>query len=221
MCLAVAPAASRNISRRQVQDGAVAAGGEVQRARLALSSAMNSFAVGGGHLGGLTTSTIGVAPTTAMGVKSPGMSNGSDLSTLGKITTLFDTTRQRVAVGRASAPAPAGRRRRRRRAGSRPPPDASSALRAPGCAARVMASTPEPVALGRMNLTVPVRLREDGQRGQAGGGGGQARQREHASRREKGSDSLTHGRCLREYSDGRLRPPTAPGQQLVDLAARQ
>ena len=28
----------------------------------------------------------------AIGVKSPGMSKGIDLSTLGKITTLFDTT---------------------------------------------------------------------------------------------------------------------------------
>lgn len=32
-------------------------------------------------------------PTTAMGVKSPGISNGKDFNTLGKIITLFDPTR--------------------------------------------------------------------------------------------------------------------------------
>ena len=58
-----------------------------------------------GTLAGLTTSTIGVAPTTAIGVKSPGMSKGSDFSTLGKITTLFDTTDSVLPSGaeRASA----------------------------------------------------------------------------------------------------------------------
>ena len=72
---------------------------------LLLSSAMNSLLLVAGTLAGLTTSTIGVAPTTAIGVKSPGMSNGSDFSTLGKITTLFDTTDSVLPSGaeRASA----------------------------------------------------------------------------------------------------------------------
>ena len=66
---------------------------------------MNSLLLVAGTLDGLTTSTIGVAPTTAIGVKSPGMSKGSDLITLGKITTLFDTTDSVLPSGaeRASA----------------------------------------------------------------------------------------------------------------------
>ena len=49
----------------------------------------------------MTTSTIGVAPTLAIGVKSPGMSNGSDFITLEKITTLLETTESVVPSGAA------------------------------------------------------------------------------------------------------------------------
>jgi hypothetical protein len=66
---------------------------------LVLSNVKNSLLLLTGTLAGLTTNTIGVAPTTAIGVKSPGMSNGSDLSTLGKITTLFDTTESVLPSG--------------------------------------------------------------------------------------------------------------------------
>ena len=138
---------------RQVQDRAVAARCEGQLAGLALEQRDELLGVGRRHLVGLTTSTIGVAPTTAIGVKSPGMSKGSDLSTLGKITTLFDTIDSVLPSGaeRASACRP-----------TMPPApgwlstttDAPSALASAGCAARVIASTPEPVALGRMKRTV-------------------------------------------------------------------
>ena len=66
---------------------------------------MSSLLFVAGTFVGLTTSTMGVAPTTAIGVKSPGMSNGSDFSTLGKITTLLDTTDSVLPSGaeRASA----------------------------------------------------------------------------------------------------------------------
>ena len=46
---------------------------------LLLSSAMNSLLLVAGTLAGLTTITMGVEPTIAMGVKSPGMSKGSVL----------------------------------------------------------------------------------------------------------------------------------------------
>ncbi len=113
---------------------------------------MNSALLVAGTLAGLTTITMGVAPTMAMGVKSPGMSMGSDFSTLGKITTLLDTTASVRPSGaeRASACRPT----------TPPAPgwlstttEAPSALPKAAWAARVIASTPEPVALGRMNLT--------------------------------------------------------------------
>ena len=69
------------------------------------------------------------------------------------MTTLFDTTLSVKPSGaeRASACRP-----------TMPPApgwlstitDVPSALASAGCAARVIASTPEPVALGRMNFTV-------------------------------------------------------------------
>ena len=80
------------------------------------------------------------------------MSNGIDFSTLGKITTLFETTLSvRPSAGeRASACRP-----------TMPPAPGwlstitgwPRALASAAWAARVMASTPEPVAFGRMNLT--------------------------------------------------------------------
>ena len=73
--------------------------------------------------------------------------------TLGKMTTLFDTTLSVKPSGaeRASACRP-----------TMPPAPGwlstitgwPSALASAGCAARVIASTPEPVALGRMKCTV-------------------------------------------------------------------
>ena len=89
----------------------------------------------------------------AMGVKSPGMSKGSDLMTLGKITTLLETMDRVLPSGKAlvSACRP-----------TMPPAPAwfstttlaPRALASAGWAARVMTSTPEPVALGRMMRTV-------------------------------------------------------------------
>ena len=82
------------------------------------------------------------------------MSKGSDLITLGKITTLFDTIDSVLPSGMARA--------RACRPTTPPAPgwlstttDALSAFDSAGCAARVIASTPEPVALGRMKRTVP------------------------------------------------------------------
>src|SRR5512145_660569 len=95
---------------------------------------------------------MGVEPTTAIGVKSPGMSNGSDFRTAGKITTLLDTTESVLPSGaeRASDCSPM----------TPPAPvwfstttDVPSALANAGCAARVIASTPEPAAFGRMKRT--------------------------------------------------------------------
>ena len=63
------------------------------------TSATNSLWFVADIFAGLTTSTIGVDPTSAMIVKSPGMSNGNDLSTAGKITTLLDTTDSVVPSG--------------------------------------------------------------------------------------------------------------------------
>jgi hypothetical protein len=101
---------------------------------------------------GLTTSTMGVDPTLAITVKSPGISNGRDFSTLGKITTLFDTTASVWPSGaeRASVCSPM----------TPPAPvwfstttGAPSALANAGCAARVIASTPEPAAFGSTKRT--------------------------------------------------------------------
>ncbi len=95
---------------------------------------------------------MGVEPTLAIGVKSPGMSNGSDFSTLGKITTLLDTTESVLPSGaeRASVCSPM----------TPPAPvwfstttGAPNALANAGCAARVMASTPEPAAFGSTKRT--------------------------------------------------------------------
>src|SRR5687768_16900156 len=103
-------------------------------------------------LEGLTTSTMGVEPTRAITVKSPGMSNGSDFSTLGKMTTLFDTT---------ASVLPSGAERARVCKPMTPPAPvwfstttgAPNALANAGCAARVIASTPEPAAFGRTKRT--------------------------------------------------------------------
>ena len=154
MCLAVTPACSRNSSVARCRIVPLPPEAKFSAPGLLLSSAMNSLLLVAGTLAGLTTSTIGVAPTIAIGVKSPGMSKGSDFSTLGKITTLFDTTDSVLPSGaeRASACRPT----------TPPAPgwfstttDALSAFDSAGWAARVMASTPEPVALGRMKRTVP------------------------------------------------------------------
>ena len=129
---------------------------------------------------------------TAIGVKSPGMSNGSDFSTLGKITTLFDTMPSVVPVGcrarqRLQADDAAGARlvvdddRLAERLGQR------------GCAARVIASTPEPVAFGSTRRTVRS-CRLGWQRMQQAGG------REcGAEARADGGDGATGGGCSRSF----------------------
>ena len=119
----------------------------------AFSAAMKSRLLVAVTFCGFTTSTIGVLPITAIGVKSPGMLNGRLFMTLGKITTLLDTTDKVkpsggffVSACRPITPlAPAWFSTT-----TAWPSDLASA----GATERVMASTPEPVALGRMNLMV-------------------------------------------------------------------
>ena len=113
---------------------------------------MNSRLLPEGTFWGFATNTKGVAPSTAIGVKSPGISKGRFLMTLGKITTLLETTDSVKPSGgflaMACKPitplAPAW---------FSTTTLAPKALPMAGAAARVIASTPEPVALGKMNLT--------------------------------------------------------------------
>ena len=113
---------------------------------------MNSRLLLVGIFCGFATNTKGVAPSTAIGVKSPGISKGRFLITLGKITTLLDTIDKVKPSGGFLAMA------------CKPMTPLApawfstttltpKALPIAGAAARVMASTPEPVALGKMNLT--------------------------------------------------------------------
>src|SRR3954468_3155232 len=152
MWRAVPPAASRYSSVARCRIVPLPPEPKLYWPGLAFSMAMKSRLLVALTLFGFTTSTMGVAPRIAIGVKSLGMSKGRDFSTLRRITTLFDTMPSVVPSGaeRASVCSP-----------STPPApgwfstttDAFSALDSAGCAARVIASTPEPVALGSTSRT--------------------------------------------------------------------
>jgi hypothetical protein len=153
MCLADTLATSRNISAARCRMVPVPPEPKLKPSGRAFSAAMKSRLLVAVTFCGFTTSTIGVLPITAIGVKSPGMLNGRLFMTLGKITTLLDTTDKVkpsggffVSACRPITPlAPAWFSTT-----TAWPSDLASA----GAAERVMASTPEPVAFGRMNLTV-------------------------------------------------------------------
>ena len=92
MCLALVLDSSKNISAAKCKIVPLPPDAKFNSPGLFFSKAMNSRLLVAATFCGLTTKTMGVLPIMAMGVKSPGMSKGNDFKTLGKITTLLETT---------------------------------------------------------------------------------------------------------------------------------